>query len=153
MEISQLNSAMQTGALTGTSNVNGITNQSPPPPPPQQDALSEYMAESGSDEDVKAFMQSIMDMEASGEFDAQSLAANAPATMQAFAGENGINLESFFQQKHDQQSARQSAATDMPPPPPGNSQTQTYASNEQLGSASASLMDRLTSSIGINTTA
>ncbi|MBU2977107.1 hypothetical protein [Alteromonas sp. C1M14] len=150
MEISQFNGLMQANTMGG---VNSAQSQPPPPPPKQADELSDYMADSGDDEDVKAFMESIMDMESSGEFDAETLAATAPSSMQSFAADNGINLTDFFQQKHEQHVSRGGPQGNMPPPPAANSQTLAYSSTEQLGSASGSLMDKLTSSVGISTSA
>ncbi|MEG3768518.1 hypothetical protein [Alteromonas sp. 14N.309.X.WAT.G.H12] len=150
MEISQVNGFMQTNAMNGVANAQ---SQPPPPPPKHADELSDYMADSGDDEEVKAFMDSIMDMESSGEFDAEALAATAPSSMQSFAAENGINLTNFFQQKHDQHVSKSGQQANMPPPPQGNSQTQAYSATEQLGSASGSLLDRLSSSVGISTSA
>ncbi|MBU3023158.1 hypothetical protein [Aestuariibacter sp. A3R04] len=143
MEISQFSGMLQSNGISATS-----TAQSRPPPPPPQDELSDYMDESSEDTEVKAFMESVMEMEASGTFDAESLAANAPASMKEYAEENGVDLKSFFEQKHEQHNQRGS----MPPPPPAN-QAGNYASTSMLGSAESTLMETLSSSISINTTA
>ncbi len=150
MEISSFNSAMQSTSINNLSGTNGINRQ--PPPPPPQDELSEFMGESGDSEEVKAFMESIMEMEASGEFDAATLAASAPASMQAFAEENGVDLAEFLQQKHEQFQSMKSN-TSQPPLRPAEAPADTYANTEKMGAASSQLSDQLTASIGINTQA
>ena len=150
MEISSFNSAMQSTSINNLSGTNGINRQ--PPPPPPQDELSEFMGESGDSEEVKAFMESIMEMEASGEFDAATLAASAPASMQAFAEENCVDLSEFLQQKHEQFQSMKSN-TSQPPLRPAEAPADTYANTEKMGAASSQLSDQLTASIGINTQA
>ena len=150
MEISSFNSAMQSTSINNLSGTNGINRQ--PPPPPPQDELSEFMGESGDSEEVKAFMESIMEMEASGEFDAATLAASAPASMQAFAEENGVDLAEFLQQKHEQFQSMKSN-TSQPPLRPAEAPADAYANTEKMGAASSQLSDQLTASIGINTQA
>jgi len=150
MEISSFNSAMQSTSINNLSGTNGINRQ--PPPPPPQDELSEFMGESGDNEEVKAFMESIMEMEASGEFDAATLAASAPASMQAFAEENGVDLAEFLQQKHEQFQSMKSN-TSQPPLRPAEAPADTYANTAKMGAASSQLSDQLTASIGINTQA
>ncbi|OFC70831.1 hypothetical protein [Alteromonas confluentis] len=150
MEISSFNSAMQSTSINNLTGTNGINRQ--PPPPPPQDELSEFMGESGDSEEVKAFMESIMEMEASGEFDAATLAASAPASMQAFAEKNGVDLAEFLQQKHEQFQSMKSN-TSQPPMRPAEAPADTYANTEKMGAASSQLSDQLTASIGINTQA
>lgn len=144
MEISQFSGMLQSNGISATS----AAQSRPPPPPPPQDELSDYMDESKEDTEVKAFMESVMEMEASGTFDAESLAANAPASMKEYAEENGVDLKSFFEQKHEQHSQRGGM-----PPPPQSGQAGSYASTSMLGSAESTLMETLSSSISINTTA
>ncbi|MCP5010890.1 MAG: hypothetical protein GY942_12995, partial [Aestuariibacter sp.] len=71
------------------------TNQIKPPPPPKppaQDELSDFMSQSRDDEAVQSFMHDIMAMEQSGTFDAEQVAAMAPASLQQYAQENDIDL-------------------------------------------------------------
>ena len=151
MEISSFNSAMQSTSINNLSGTNGINRQ--PPPPPPQDELSEFMGESGDSEEVKAFMESIMEMEgAPYTSSSATLAASAPASMQAFAEENGVDLAEFLQQKHEQFQSMKSN-TSQPPLRPAEAPADTYANTEKMGAASSQLSDQLTASIGINTQA
>jgi len=92
-----------------------------------------------------------MAMEQSGTFDAEQVAAMAPASLQQYAQENDIDLAEFFQAKHDAFQQRQSG-TD-------NSESsesvaaQTYQAVETAQSPQQTLLDKLTGSIGVNTVA
>ena len=150
MEISQFSSVLQAGGVSATNQVEG-QRPPPPPPPPQDDELSDYFSQSAEDEEVKSFMQSIMDMEASGEFDAEAIAASAPASMQAYAEENGIDLTSFFAQKHEEHTARMEQNSSLPFAEDSETGAQAYQQTAQLGSPASLLTEKLTSSIQVNT--
>ncbi|WP_448211300.1 hypothetical protein [Colwellia sp. MEBiC06753] len=99
MEISQGYSNVQ------FSQVNNVGARPPmpqgePPMLPEDDALSGFLNTAQDDEEVREFMRSAMEMEMSGNFDAATLAANAPESLQAYAEQEGIDLESYFNEKH-----------------------------------------------------
>ena len=130
------------------------TNQIKPPPPPKppaQDELSDFMNQSRDDEAVQSFMHDIMAMEQSGTFDAEQVAAMAPASLQQYAQENDIDLAEFFQAKHDAFQQRQSTTDDSESSE--SVATQTYQAVESTQSPQQTLLDKLTGSIGVNTVA
>lgn len=137
------------GALAGS-----LGKTPPPPPPPaekpaEEDALASFMRSSGQDEEVKNFMQEVMEMEASGEFDAESLAESAPDSLKAYADENDIDLTSFFQQKHDQFVARSNASSTSTE----ETSIEQYQSIANKDSADSQLMSALKTRIGVDTLA
>lgn len=152
MDISN-SSVMQQANLERTM-AQGMGNTPPPPPPPkpEEDELSDFMAESGDSDAVKSFMQSIMDMEDSGEFDAETLATTAPETLQSYAEEHNIDLATFFQAKHDSMQEAKTASSAEPAATVPSAVDQ-YASTEDIGKPEKGLFDMLKSSLGIKTQA
>lgn len=148
MEITQSQGWQQAPLANAFAGQQAQNSAMPPPPPPPQDELSGFMVEAKDDEDVRSFMQSIMDMEQSGEFDAATVAASAPDSLKAYAQENGIDLESFFQQKHDDFVSRREQAPNQPDTP-----AQAYSQTADLNSNSSNLLSALTSSLSVNTQA
>lgn len=152
----QIQSNYSEQMLTDSALTASSISKPPPPPPPSEktDALSSYMQTLGQDEEVKSFMQEVMEMEQSGEFDAEALAASAPASMQAFAEENGLDLTTFFQDKHDSFSARSNSAGKAPLAE--RSESSLLAQYENLSSSdstSDSLLNALKSRVGVDTIA
>jgi hypothetical protein len=144
-------------------NQNMVSNEQRPPKPPQpvEGELSGFLSESRGDSEVKEFMQGFMEMNMSGEFDAATLAEQAPESLKAYAEEQGVDLEEMLQQAHDKFS-------EMGPPPGGkggrpmpppelldasSNKTDVYAAISELGDADSELIDSLISSLSIKTAA
>jgi len=135
----------------------------PPPPEPVEGELSGYLSEVEDTEEVKSFMQEVMSMSLSGDFDAEELAESAPESLKAYAEEQGVDLEEMMQNAHDhlQQMGNKMPGGGGPMPPPTEEEEQTsidnaassYASIAQLGDNENDLMESLLSSLSIKTTA
>lgn len=91
-----------------------MAEQAPPPPPsgmmPPNSALSLTEDEL---EEVDAYRESLIEAMESGEFDAETLAENAPDAVVAMAEEAGMTVEEFITQV-----AEGDENGNMPPPPP-----------------------------------
>jgi len=136
----------------------------PKPPEPIDGELSGYMAEAQGSEEVKDFMKTFMEMNFSGEFDAASLAQSAPESLQTYAQEQGVDLETMLQNAHEQHqemaSGKGKGGGGMPPPPRDenesnnvNSLLSQYTSVSQLNNSESSLLEDLMSSISIKAVA
>ncbi|MCC4274033.1 hypothetical protein [Marinomonas communis] len=91
-----------------------MAEQAPPPPPsgmmPPNSALSLTEDEL---EEADAYRESLIEAMESGEFDAETLAENAPDAVVAMAEEAGMTVEEFITQV-----AEGDENGNMPPPPP-----------------------------------
>jgi len=91
-----------------------MAEQAPPPPPsgmmPPDSALSLTEDEL---EEADAYRESLIEAMESGEFDAETLAENAPDAVVAMAEEAGMTVEEFITQV-----AEGDENGNMPPPPP-----------------------------------
>ena len=142
-----------------------VSNEQRPPKPPKpvEGELSGFLSENRGNSEVKDFMRGFMEMNISGEFDAASLADQAPESLKAYAEEQGVDLEEMLQQAHDKFS-------EMGPPPGGkggrpvppseqldasstSNKTDIYAAISELGDADSELIDSLFSSLSIKTAA
>lgn len=151
-----------TNSLT---NQNNVSNEHRPPKPPQpvEGELSGFLSESRGDSEVKGFMQGFMEMNMSGEFDAATLAEQAPESLKTYAEEQGVDLEDMLQQAHDKfvemgAPPRGKGGRPMPPQEQlgassANNKADVYAAISGLGNTDSELIDSLISSLSIKTAA
>ncbi|MFC0118634.1 hypothetical protein [Pseudoalteromonas xiamenensis] len=124
----------------------------PMPPPPKDDELSSFFQSVQGDEEIRDFMKSAMEMEMSGEFDAAALAESAPESLKAYAEENDIDLESYFQEKHEHFSERKDKMGEqgMPPPPPQGQGSELYQQISNMAGDNDELIQALMSSLNVS---
>ncbi|MDF2176768.1 hypothetical protein P2G88_00705 [Aliiglaciecola sp. CAU 1673] len=143
---------MQIQAMSGAAYMQGAqmgqVGQGQRPPPPPKDGLSGFMDTAKDDPEIRDFLQSIREASDSGEFDAQALAEQAPDSLKSYAEENGIDLASMFQKKHDAHQERMASSEGGRQPIAGRfAQLQFSTSSEGI------LMSALQRSTGVETAA
>lgn len=104
-----------------------LDNAMPPPPPPEFNSnldissLGQWLSGLSDDErsELNDYLQTIRDAVNSEEVDIDALASDAPASLQALAEQQGVELTSLVSALVDRVAAPQFTAG-MPPPPPGS---------------------------------
>lgn len=156
MEISQNYANVQTAAVSKLNNRPPMP-QGEPPALPESDALSGFLNNAKDDEEVKEFMRSVMDMEMSGNFDAATLAANAPDSLKEYAAQEGIDLEAYLNEKHEnfsEMSNKMGGPAGSPPAKPEEAEeSQLYKQVSQLSEEQQDLLSSLLSSLTVDTNA
>lgn len=129
------------------------------PPEAREGELSGYLSETTRSEEVKDFTKSFIEMSKSGEFDAASLAAVAPESLQDYALEQGVELEDMLQSANDNFQQKKDSLPQGGNMPPGfgdgnmsgaGQSAMSMYSSIANSSGQGSLLSQLMSSLAVN---